>query len=156
MLAVIPILLCALSLNLLYVLIDKKIVGFLDRFIEVRQIPGLGIVLLAICLYLIGLVASNIIGRQVLRFLENITQKIPFLGSIYGIGKQLTRGFSATGKKQAFKKALLIKLSGNDLWVPAFVMNTLKSRKTAEDLFLVYVPTVPTPTGGFVFIVKAS
>ena len=42
-LAIIPLFLCVLAVQLLYTLIDKKVIGFLNNFFEVRQIPGLGI-----------------------------------------------------------------------------------------------------------------
>jgi uncharacterized membrane protein len=156
LLAIIPLLLCAIAINLLYVLIDKKIIVFLSQFIEVRQIPGLGILLLLIALYLIGLTVSNILGRQFLRFLESASKKIPIINSIYSVGKQLTQGLSADPKNKAFKKAILVKLNDNDVWTPGFVMGNITDSKTNEELMYVYLPTVPTPTGGFIFIVSAS
>ena len=41
LIAMIPILLCALAIQLFYVLIDKRIMGFLGKFLEVRHIPKL-------------------------------------------------------------------------------------------------------------------
>src|SRR5947207_332979 len=94
LIAIIPLLMCALAIRLLYVLIDKKIIVFLGKFFEIKQTPGLGILLLLICLYLIGLIFSNIVGRQFLKLVERISQRIPFVKTIYGIGKQLTQSFS--------------------------------------------------------------
>ncbi len=156
LLAVIPLLLCAAAIQLLYVLIDKRIMGFLNRFFEVRKIPGLGILLLLVALYLIGLIVSNIMGRQILKFVEKISQKIPIIKWIYGVGKQLSQGLSTSQDKQLFKKAVLVRIDPkSELWIPAFVMSTSTSDK-GEDLSFVYVPTVPTPTGGFVFVAKSS
>ena len=64
LLAVIPLLLCVFAVQLLYTLIDKRVLEFLSKFFEVRKIPGLGILLVLILLYFIGLVVSNIIGNQ--------------------------------------------------------------------------------------------
>ncbi|MCC6758979.1 MAG: DUF502 domain-containing protein [Candidatus Omnitrophica bacterium] len=156
LLAIIPILLCVLAVQLLYVLIDKRIMGFLDKFISLRQIPGLGILLLLLTLYLIGLIVSNIIGRQFFKLLENITERIPFIKAIYSVGKQLSQGLSAAeGKSQAFKKALLVKVTDN-IWVPAFLMNSKVDPKTGEELYFVLIPTAPTPGSGFVAMVKPS
>ena len=156
LLAIIPLLLCALAVQLLYVLIDKRIMGFLNKFFEVRKIPGLGILLLLMALYLLGLIVSNIMGRQALKVVEKISQKIPIIKSIYGVGKQLSQGISTSQEKQSFKKAVLVKIDPkSELWIPAFVMSTSKSDQ-GEELSFVYVPTVPTPTGGFVFVVKSS
>lgn len=156
LLAIIPLLLCALAIQLLYVLIDKKVMSFLGKFVDIRQVPGLGIVFLLLSLYLIGLIVSNIIGRQFFRFIDNITERIPFIKVIYSAGKQLAQGLSvADGKSQAFKKALLVKVNEN-LWVPAFLMNSKVDPDTDEELFFVLIPTAPTPGSGFVAMVKAN
>ncbi|MBP9854830.1 MAG: DUF502 domain-containing protein [Candidatus Omnitrophica bacterium] len=157
LLAIIPILLCYFAIQLLYVLIDKRIMGFLEKFIEIRKIPGLGILLLLISLYFIGLLVSNFMGRQFLKFIEKITERIPLVKTIYGIGKQLSQSLSSVDSdKQAFKKAVLIKLNDDKLMVPAFVTGTLKSQETNEEYFFVLAPTAPTPGSGFALVVKAS
>ena len=157
LLAIIPLLLCVLAVQLLYVLIDQKVIGFLNNFFAVRKIPGLGILLLLVALYLIGLIVSNILGHRILRLLESIPQRIPFIKTIYGVGKQLSQGLSvADGEKQAFKKAVLVRVSKDGLWVPAFVTGAIKNPATGEEFLLVLIPTAPTPASGFVFVVKAS
>lgn len=157
LLAVIPLLLCVLAVQLLYVVIDKRVMGFLGNFIEVRKIPGMGILLVLASLYFIGLIVSNIIGHRLLRVFENITRKIPFINTIYGVGKQFSQGLSvADGGKQAFQKAVLVRISKDGLWVPAFVTGSIKNPVTNEEFLFVLIPTAPTPASGFVFVVKAS
>lgn len=156
LLAIIPLLLCWLAVQLLYSLIDKKVLEFLSQYFEVRKIPGLGIFLVLASLYLIGLIVSNILGHQFFRLIESISQRIPFIKTIYNVGKQLSHGLSvADGEKQAFKKAVLVKVNKDGPFVPAFVMNAMKGRNN-EEFFFVLVPTAPTPGSGFVFVVKAS
>ena len=77
LLAIIPLLLSVIAVRLLYELIDKRVVAFLDQFIHVRQIPGLGILLILICLYFIGLVVSSIFGRQILLLIEYVSAAFP-------------------------------------------------------------------------------
>lgn len=157
LLASIPFLLCGLALWLLHKVIDERVIGFLNNFLEVRKIPGLGILLLLVSLYLIGLIVSNILGHRILRLLESIPQRIPFIKTIYGLGKQLSQGLSvADGEKQAFQKAVLVKVGKDGLWVPAFVTGSIKNSATGEEFLLVLIPTAPTPASGFVFVVKAS
>lgn len=157
LLAIIPLLLCGFVLKLLHGFIDTKVVGFLGRFMEVRYIPGLGILIVILCLYLIGLTVSNFLGRKIFKIFEKITERIPFIKTIYGVGKQLSQGLSvADGKSQAFKKAVLVKLGPDGLMVPAFVMNSIKSSKTGEEFLFVLIPTAPTPASGFVCVVRPS
>ncbi len=154
LLAIIPLLLCVLAVQLLYSLIDRRVLEFLN----VRQIPGLGILLLLISLYIIGLVVSNVLGHGFLRFLENITRRIPLIGSIYNVGKQLSQSIIANGsQKQSFKKVVLMRLdTHHEVWCPVFVMSSSTDSQTGEELFFVFVPTAPTPAGGLVFVTKAS
>lgn len=156
LLAIIPLLLCTIAVQLLYNLIDKKVLEFLNQYWEVRKVPGLGILLVLISLYFIGLVVSNIIGHQAFRLIEVFTQRIPLIKTVYNVGKQLSHGLSvADGEKQAFKKAVLVKVNKDGPFVPAFVMNTIKGQG-GEEFYFVLVPTAPTPGSGFVFVVKVS
>jgi len=157
LLAIIPIALCALAIFLLYKLIDEKVMVFVNKFIAIQQIPGMGLLLVLVCLYAIGLVVSNFLGHQFLKLLEFITTRIPLINTIYGMGKQLSMGLSAVDQdKQAFKKAVLVKLSDTGLMVPGFVMNSIKIAENGEEYLFVLVPTAPTPGSGFVTVVKAS
>lgn len=168
LLAVIPLLLCALAIQLLLSLIDQRVLGFLSQFIEdhkvpgmgiwlaIIKIPGMGIVLLLICLYLVGLVVSNYLGRRVFTAFENITQRIPFIKTIYGVGKQLSQGLSLADGEQTFKDPILVKLRDESIWAPAFVMSSTKDPKTNEELLFVLIPTAPNPVSGYVLMVKAS
>jgi uncharacterized membrane protein len=152
--AIIPIFLSYLAIKLLYVLIDKRVMAFLDKFIEVRQIPGLGILLVLVCLYFIGMIVSNVIGRQVFHFIERISQQIPIIKAVYQVGKQLSEGLSATGGKDAFKKVLLVDCNGNGIWTVGFVAGSILDQRTGGNLLRVFIPTAPNPTTGFVFVVK--
>lgn len=157
LLAVIPIVLCAIAIQLLYVLIDKRVMGLFDNFFSLRYIPGLGILLVLVCLYLIGIIASNIVGRQFFKLVEGITNRIPIIKPIYAVGKQLSHSFSmGEDGKQAFKKAVLVNVNQHGVWSPAFITGYIKDKKTHEELFLVFVPSVPNPTTGFAFVVKPS
>src|ERR1700686_3800695 len=90
LLAIIPLLLCITAIRLLYILIDKQVMKFLAQYIDIRQIPGLGILLLLISLYIIGLIFSNVVGRQIFAFIGNVTERIPIIKFIYSIGKQIS------------------------------------------------------------------
>jgi uncharacterized membrane protein len=156
--AMIPLFLCVIAIQLLYNLIDKKMIGFLNRFFEIRHIPGLGILLLLLSLYFIGMVVSNIIGRKLFGLIEAVTNKIPFIKTVYGVGKQVSQSLSITGEDaKTFKKAVLVNVDSNsNLWTPAFVTGELYNHKTKENMIMVFIPTVPNPVTGFIFAVRPS
>ena len=154
--AIIPIFLTVLAIQLLYVLIDKRVMTFLERFIDVRHIPGLGILLVLIFLYLIGMIVSNVVGRQFFYFVEWVSQRVPIIKAVYHVGKQLSEGLSEVGDKQVFKKVLLVKWNSESVWVIAFVTGKIIDQRTGETLIRVFMPHVPSPATGFIFIVKES
>ena len=156
LLAIIPLLLCITAIRLLYLLIDKQVMKFLAQFIDISQIPGLGILLLLVTLYLIGMIFSNVLGRQIFRLIDNITERIPVIKFIYGIGKQISDTFAmADPQKQAFKKAVLVDSFNGNGWMVAFVIGNLKDQN-GNELLKVFVPTAPHPLTGIIFIVKPS
>jgi uncharacterized membrane protein len=156
LLAIIPLLLCVVAIRLLYILIDKQVMKFLAQFVDIRQIPGLGILLLLVSLYIIGLIFSNVLGRQVLRLIDNITERIPVIKFIYGIGKQISESFNiADPEKQAFKKAILVESFNGNGWMVAFLIGSMKDAN-GEELLKVFVPTAPHPLTGIIFILKPS
>jgi len=156
LLAIIPIFLCWTAIWLLRKFIDQQVLKFLSQYIDIRQIPGLGIVLLLACLYIFGLLFSNVLGRQIFKFIDSIAERIPIIKFIYGIGKQISDTLSITDpQKQAFKKAVLISSFNGNGWVLGFVTGSLKDQD-GEELLRVFVPSSPHPLTGIVFIVKPS
>ncbi len=158
LLAIIPLLLCTTAIWLLYILIDKKVMILLDKVVDIRQIPGLGILLVLVFLYLLGLIVSNVAGRQIFHFIEGVSDRIPLIKAIYNIGKQLSESLSVTdSNKKAFQRAVLIDcFNGKGGGSLGFVTGTVINEQTGEELLKVFVPTVPNPTTGFVFIVHPS
>lgn len=159
LLAIIPLLLCITAIDLLYKIIDKQIIKFLAQYIKffnIHQIPGLGILLLLISLYIIGLIFSNVLGRQIFRFIDNVTERIPIIKFIYGVGKQISDTLSITDpQKQAFKKAVLVNAFNGNGWMLGFITGSLKDQN-GQELLKVFVPTAPHPLTGIIFIFKPS
>lgn len=153
-LAIIPIFLCYLAVKLLHELIDKKVIGFLDRFVEVTNIPGLGILLVLIALYLLGLFVGNLFGRAFLAFLEGISERIPLIKTVYSLGKQLSQSLDVNNQKSGFQKAVLVQLKDPKMLVPGFVTGKILDQHTNEELVIVFFPTSPTPTQGFTTALK--
>lgn len=117
-------------------------------------IPGFGVILTLLVVFLTGLFTTNIIGQRLLMFWEGLLSRIPVVKSIYYSVKQVSDTlFSSSG--EAFRKALLVQYPREGSWTVAFltgqpggdVANHLKG-----DYVSVYVPTTPNPTSGFFLI----
>lgn len=154
LLAIIPLGLSIIVIRIIYVVIDRRIIDALAQVIGYR-IPGLGIVLVLVLLYFLGLVTSNVLGKRLLHAFENIFQRIPLIKTTYQVGKQISTTLSLP-ERQVFKKAVLIDFFKPGSRVIGFVTGTVNNEKTQEQLLKIFIPTVPNPTSGFLVIMKES
>jgi uncharacterized membrane protein len=154
LLAIIPLALTAFALNLLYTVIDKRITGVVERFIGF-SFPGLGVILLLVVLYLLGLIVSNVVGRQIFRLVEGIAKRIPLVKTTYNVGRQLSSTLSLP-EKQVFKRAVLVEYLKPGMWTIGFVTGTLIDKNTDERLLKVFVPMPPNPISGTMIVVRES
>lgn len=154
-LAVIPIGLSFLVVRFLYLAIDARVAGLIERVIGF-QIPGLGFLLVLLVLYLLGLAASNWAGRRAFGLLGAITSKIPLIKTIYNLGRQLAEAFSLP-EKQAFKRVVMMEHFKPGVWSIGFVTAAIEDKdKPEEKLLRIFIPTAPNPTTGFVVVVRES
>jgi uncharacterized membrane protein len=151
LLAIVPLYLCFLVVRFLYVSLDRNVSGWIEKLIG-RRIPGLGLLLVLVILYLLGIVAGNWIGKKVFGFIERVMKRIPLIKSVYQLGIQLGLAFSKP-EKQAFKRTVLIEHFRPGLWSIAFVTGELRDPKSGVKLLRLFIPTVPNPITGFLVFV---
>jgi uncharacterized membrane protein len=155
LLAVIPLALTAFAIKILYTTIDKRITGLIKEFIGF-SFPGLGLLLLVAVLYLLGLIVSNMLGRQVFGLLERIANRIPLVKTTYNVGRQLSSSFSLP-EKQVFRRAVLVEYLKPGIWTIGFVTGTIVDKSNNDELLLkVFIPTPPNPISGTMVVVKES
>ena len=111
--------------------------------------------LLLVVLYLVGHVASNIFGKRLFDSMAHVIEKIPGIGTIYKLGRQLSGSLSPEDR-QVFRRPVLVPYAAPNQWQIGFVTGTLRSKKTGEQLLKVFVPTPPNPATGLVYIVAES
>jgi uncharacterized membrane protein len=129
--------------------------GFVEML---RQIPGLGVVVVVVALLLTGIFAANFVGQWWLRQGGRLLQRIPIVKSIYSSVKQVSDTlFSSTGN--AFREAVLVQYPRQGIWTIAFVTGR-PGGEAAEylhaDYLSLYVPTTPNPTSGFFLMVPRN
>ena len=155
-LAVTPLVLTFLILRFLYRVLDHSIIGQFDHILG-YTVPGpwVGILLFIGLLYVIGIIASNVIGRQIFNLIDNISDRIPIVKAIYQVGKQLSSSLSPS-EKQNFQKVVLLEYFNVGILNIGFVTGVMKDQQTGEDVYKVLIPTVPNPITGFIVFAKAS
>ncbi|MBN2410090.1 DUF502 domain-containing protein [candidate division KSB1 bacterium] len=151
-LAIMPLALIYLVLRFLYFSIDRQVINLVDDLIGFR-IPGLGIVLVIVVLYFIGLLANNYAGKWILNNIDKLTKRIPIIGTTYQVGKQIS-GSLGLPEKQVFKRVVLVDFLKPGIWTIGFVTGEILDKKTGQKLLKVFVPTPPNPTSGTMVVVK--
>jgi uncharacterized membrane protein len=123
-----------------------------------RQIPGLGFLVVAAALLLTGVFATNIVGQWWLRQGGRLLQRIPIVKSIYSSVKQVSDTlFSSSGN--AFREAVLVQYPRAGSWTIAFVTGRPGGEAASHltgDYLSLYVPTTPNPTSGFFLMVPRA
>lgn len=122
------------------------------------HIPGLGILLSLAVLLVTGILAANLVGRQLVHLWESILQRIPFVRSIYSAAKNFAE-IVLTDANQSFNKVLLIEYPRKGLYSLCFQTSTYLGEvqaRTGEDVICVFVPTTPNPTSGLILMVPKS
>ncbi|HPJ02641.1 MAG TPA: DUF502 domain-containing protein [Candidatus Limiplasma sp.] len=115
-----------------------------------RRIPGLGIVVTLLLIYLIGVFSGRLIGKSIAHKVESILEKTPILKGIYKPLKNIFSKFSDTGKSN-FKQVVLVDFPNTKGKSIGFVTNTHISLDESEKI-CVFVPTSPNPTMGFLML----
>jgi uncharacterized membrane protein len=109
------------------------------------HIPGIGMVTGAVFIYLTGLVATNVIGKRLLKFGDDLMARIPLVKSIYTSSKQLIKVFKEGGS--SYRRAVFVEWPRPGVRAVGFV--TAEVERGGENLVVVYIPTMPNPTSGF-------
>jgi uncharacterized membrane protein len=152
LLAVIPLVLVYFVVRFLYLAVDQRVAGLVEKRVGFA-IPGLGVVIVLLILYLLGLAASNWAGKQFFNVIDRVSGRIPLVKTIYNLGKQLGKAL-ARPEKQAFRRVVMVEFFRPGLWSVGFVTGSVADKTTGEKSLKVFIPTAPNPTAGFMVVVR--
>jgi len=148
LLAIVPIAVTFWILKFLFTFLDSLASPFLKKV--GIEIPGLGIILTLLFIFVLGLIITNVLGKTLFNWGEKILAKLPIVNTIYNTIKQITSAFSGSTVK-SFQQVIFIQYPREGLWTMCFVTNQSKN-ENGDTFYHVFVPTTPNPTSG-VFIV---
>jgi len=116
-------------------------------------IPGIEIFISVIFITFVGGLSLSFLGKRILKLIDDLFKRIPFLRTIYSAILQMTESFS---KKDNDKKSVvLVEYPRKGVWAVGFATKENQgemSTKTEKKLLNVFVPTTPNPTSGFLLM----
>ncbi|WP_084396483.1 DUF502 domain-containing protein [Henriciella aquimarina] len=156
-----PIAITFYVLQFLINFIDNRVKPLLPPVIQPETytnyaIPGFGVVVMIIALTILGAVATNLIGRSVIRAADRILSRLPIVRNVYAAFKQLT-DVIANNQQASYDRVVLIEYPKRGSWCLGFVSTSARGEvrsRLGEGHIGVFVPTTPNPTSGFLMYVK--
>ena len=147
-----PLYLTYVVIKILFESLERMSGPILERF--GLGIPGLGIILTIVLIYLLGIIVTNFLGKKVFDLGESIVKRVPIVNMIYTTLKQITDTFTK-GTTDAFDGVVYIQYPRNGLWTMAFISG---KSKNMDDIpyYHLFVPTTPNPTSGFFLMIPQA
>jgi uncharacterized membrane protein len=117
-----------------------------------NYIPGIGFAATIIIIYVIGIIAKNVIGKNIIHYLESLLAKVPVFRQLSSGIRQILESFTSTNNA-GFMQVVLTEFPKDGIWTIGFVTNEI-IQENGEKLISVMIPTSPTPWSGFLQILK--
>ena len=143
-------------------LILKTLFGFFDPLLKPlfegaidRYTPGMGIIALLIIIYVIGLITTHVLGRRIIRFGQELVERVPVVSGVYRAARQATEVLSNVQANGKFSSVVLVDFPGHGLKSIGLVTSKIKD-KDGNTLLAVYMPTSPFPTSGFLVLLPEN
>ncbi|NQT27829.1 DUF502 domain-containing protein [candidate division KSB1 bacterium] len=163
LLVAIPISLTIFIFVKLFSWIDERLGEPVTHFLNLQfgitglndPIPGFGILVLVLLLFLAGLFARNYVGGKLIELGDHIVTQIPIISRIYIAIREISEAIFSE-KREVFRKAILIEYPRKGVHsIAFFTQDTRGPVQDAldSDVVSVFVPTTPIPTSGYLLFV---
>jgi uncharacterized membrane protein len=140
---------------ILFNLVSKGFSPLLIRIPFLREMPivmlrVIGLLITLVIIWIIGVVATNIFGRKILKLPEILLLKAPVVNRIYQTIRQIVQTIIVS--KTALRQVVLVEYPRKGIYSVAFVTNIYGEKGKRK--FYLLIPTTPNPTTGFFAIVS--
>lgn len=159
LLIILPVLITTYLFVSLFAFFDNILGRYINRITITTlgyKIPGLGLLLFLLLIFITGILATNFIGRKLFLFFEKIWFKFPIVKKIYPAAKQITHFLFSPKIQGQLQKVVLVEYPSRGIYSIGFLTNRSDPeirQKTGKDLLNVLVPSVPNPLTGFVVLI---
>ncbi len=156
LLAIVPIWGTYLILHALF----ETLEGVLGPFLQNHgvYVPGLGVIVLLAIVLLVGMLASNFLGKRLLLMGEAWMKRVPLVRNVYVLVKSIVDTFSTQTQSQ-FSRVVLVEYPRRGCHTLGFVTGEMKGdtgRIASNKVINVFVPTVPSPISGYLLLLSES
>jgi uncharacterized membrane protein len=114
----------------------------------------LAVLLMLLGFYLLGFVATRVVGRRFLKLIDRLMERIPVVHKVYGATKTLLNVLQR--EPGNVQRVVLINFPSQHMKTVGLVTRVMKDKNSGRELAAVYVPTTPNPTSGYLEIVPVE
>jgi uncharacterized membrane protein len=136
----VPVVVTAYVLWIFYHEVD----GFLSPVYEQilgRPVPALGFFTAIVIIFLMGVLATNVVGRRVLFWAERLLRRVPIFGRVYPAVKDLIEAFSPH-RRSGFREFVIVEHPREGIYTYGFRTGEVRVEGTKPDVLVtVYIPT---------------
>ena len=126
----------------------------ISKYLPVK-FPGLGLILVLVAIWIVGVLSGNYFSKKILGFFESLLGKIPIVKVVYRSVKQVSKAVLETDSM--FKSVVLVPY--NQSYVMGFLLLNMPEpirEKLGDEYVCVYMPWSMNMTAGMNFFVKRS
>ncbi|HZA51364.1 MAG TPA: DUF502 domain-containing protein, partial [Myxococcaceae bacterium] len=140
LLFLVPVVVTAWVLALVFNAADSILGPGLSRFIGVR-VPGLGLIATLLIVYVIGLFASNMIGKRLIGLWDTMVTRVPLVRGVYRVTKEVSEAFGRRDKRP-FRQVVTLEFPRKGIWTLGFLTAEVPaSAGLDEESVFVFIPT---------------
>jgi len=115
---------------------------------------ALAAVFTLVLLYLVGLFASFVLGRKLIATVEYWVNRLPLVQTIYGATKRFLQTVSKPPVQG--QRVVLISFPSQEMKAVGLITKVMTDATTGQELAVVYAPTSPNPTSGYIEILPLA
>ncbi len=164
---ILPLLITIWLLKILFNLVHGVSAPFILRILELLRLPLvddpafstylaplIGVAATLVLILLVGALTTNFLGRQIVAAFDRLMLRIPLIKGIYGAARQLLDALNQ--KTDTFQRVVMVEYPRVGVYTIGFVarddttLHLKGDRKKMPGYTLVFLPTSPNPTSGWV------
>ena len=162
-----PLVATALVVNWLFTFITNRILILLPKHLREGDHELLwrfvSLLIVIALMFLIGVLARNILGRRLYKFGDRIVSSIPIINRVYTAIRQIIASLFQQ-RKTLFQDAVAVEYPRPGVYSIGFITSVVPrehsvlcaSAKPDEECVTVFIPTAPNPTSGWICVIPRS
>lgn len=155
-LVVVPVTVTLFVLYFLFQKIDGLLSPLFLKYLG-YSLPGMGFLATLILIFVVGIIARNVLGSRLFGLGELIFIRTPLVRAVYTAAKQLLEAVTST-ERRAFNRAVMFEYPRPGMYTIGFASarTELRTGDQQQSMIAIFVPSTPTPVTGFVVMLPAA